>query len=226
MTTDANARSEFSVPTTELAVAADELARSVSPEFIYNHAMRGYLFGREVAAAMGMRAGVDYDDELVFLASILHDLGATEHANGNQRFEVDGADAAAEFLTSLGLDQDRVKLVWNAIALHTSDGLCHRFGPTEAVTQMGIGVDIIGRFRDKLSPEFADRVHAAYPRYNLGYALSETIANQVHANPAKMASPMSFPAHVYQLQYPDHAARVTWHDILDASGWADKPIAR
>ncbi|MET8875231.1 HD domain-containing protein [Nocardia sp. NPDC004604] len=225
MTIDADARSEFSVPTTGLAVAADELARSVSPEFIYNHAMRGYLFGREIAAAMGMRAGTDYDDELVFLASILHDLGATEHANGNQRFEVDGADAAAEFLTGRGMAPDRVKPVWNAIALHTSDGLCHRFGPTEAVTQMGIGADIIGRFRDKLSPEYADRVHAAYPRYNLGYALSETIANQIHANPAKMASPMSFPAHVYQLQYPDHAPKVTWHDILDASGWADKPTA-
>ncbi|MEV4127254.1 HD domain-containing protein [Nocardia sp. NPDC049707] len=226
MTTDVNTRSQFDLPTTELAVAADELARSVSPEFIYNHVIRGYLFGREIAASMGMRAGVDYDDELVFVASVLHDLGATDHANGNQRFEVDGADAAAEFLKSRGVEPDRVQPVWNAIALHTSDGLCHRFGPTEAVTQMGIGADIVGRFRDELAPEFADRVHAAYPRHDLGYALSGAIADQIHANPAKMVSPMSFPAHVYQLQYPDHATKVTWHDIVDGNGWGDKRIPR
>jgi hypothetical protein len=31
----------------------------------------------------------------VFLSCILHELGVTEHANGDQRFEVDGADQPA-----------------------------------------------------------------------------------------------------------------------------------
>jgi hypothetical protein len=60
---------------------------------------------RTGAAAKGLRRDVDYDDELVFLSCMLHDLGVTEHANGDQRFEVDGADAAAQFLRDHGMSE-------------------------------------------------------------------------------------------------------------------------
>ncbi|WP_371287046.1 HD domain-containing protein [Mycobacterium sp. PS03-16] len=59
----------------------------MSPEYLANHCVRSYLFGRELAAAEGL----DYDDEDLFLACILHDLGVTGHGRGEQRFEVDGA---------------------------------------------------------------------------------------------------------------------------------------
>ncbi|MGV9546033.1 DUF4440 domain-containing protein [Nocardia beijingensis] len=213
---------QFNLPASELALAADALACSVSPTFVYNHSVRSYLFAREVAAANGLQADRDYDDELVYLSCILHDLGATEHANGDQRFEVDGADAAAEFLKSHSVDEAQVKTVWNAIALHTSDGIAHRFGPVEAVTQMGIAADILGRGSDQLSSGFADRVHAIWPRHNLGYALAEVIARQVHANPAK-GSPLNFPGHLHQLHYPTPVA-VTWFDVVDAAGWNDRPL--
>jgi hypothetical protein len=225
MTVDASSRADFGVPASELAVAADALVKSVSSESIYNHCVRSYLFAREVAAASGMRADIDYDDELVYLACVLHDLGATDHANGDQRFEVDGADAAAEFLNGRGEDPTRVKQVWNAIALHTSSGLAHRFGPVEAVTQMGIGTDIIGLFRQRLPEDFAKRVHAAWPRHNVGYSLAEAIADQVHANPAK-GSPLTFSGHLHELHYPDHAPAVTWFDMVNAAGWNDEPTAR
>ncbi|MEC3918365.1 HD domain-containing protein [Nocardia sp. CDC160] len=223
VTADTAARAEFGVPTTELAVAADALAASVSPDFTYNHCVRSYLFAREIAAASGLRADTDYDDELVYIACLLHDLGATEHANTDQRFEVDGADAAAEFLTARGVDPARVKQVWDAIALHTSDGIAHRFGPVAAVAQQGIATDIMGAFRDRLSPEFAARVHAAWPRHDVGYALPAVIAAQVHANPAK-SSPMNFASHLHRLYYPGSAPALTWFDMVEAAGWDDKPV--
>src|SRR6267142_5612609 len=85
-------------PDTAICSAAVEFVFDVSPPFVANHCVRSYLFGRELATAKGLRRDVDYDDELVFLSCILHDLGVTEHANGDQRFGVDGADAAARFL--------------------------------------------------------------------------------------------------------------------------------
>jgi HD domain len=209
------------LPDSEIARAATEFVLGVSPALVAHHCVRSYLFGRELAAAKGLRRDVDYDDELVFLGCILHDLGVTEYANGDQRFEVDGADAAARFLREHGVQEARVTTVWQAIALHTSVGLAHRFGAEQAVAQMGIAVDIIGADRQALPPGFADRVHASWPRHDVGFALAELIADQVEANPAK-GPPLTFPGHVHQLMYPT-APAVTWFDVVRNAGWNDQP---
>jgi hypothetical protein len=211
----------FDLPDSDIAVAATEFTLRAAPEFIYNHSVRSYLFAREIAAARGMRADVDYDDELVYLSCVLHDLGATDQANGQQRFEVDGADAAATFLREHDLDEAQVTAVWTAIALHTSAGLAHRFGTVPAVAQMGIGADIIGPGKELLPNGYAERVHNAWPRHNLGYQLAAVIARQVHDNPAK-GDPLSFPGHLHQLVYPE-APTITWFDVVDAAGWGDQP---
>jgi hypothetical protein len=211
------------LPSSDIACAAIQLVLDVSPAFVAHHCLRSYLFARELAAARGLQRDVDYDDELVFLACILHDLGATEYANGDQRFEVDGADAAARFLRDHGVDEARVITVWQAIALHTSVGLAHRFGAEQAVTHLGIAVDIVGADRHLLPPGFADQVHRSWPRHNLGHALAEVIASQVEANPAK-GPPVTFPGHLHQLMYPA-APQVTWFDLVRAAGWNDQPTA-
>src|SRR5258708_38455268 len=120
------------LPDSEIACAAKQFAFDVSPAVVANHCVRSYLFARELAAAKELRPDVDYDDELLFLSCILHDLGATDHANGDQRFEVDGADAAARFLRDHGVADTGVTTVWQAIALHTSVGLAHKFGAEQA----------------------------------------------------------------------------------------------
>src|SRR5262245_43588492 len=190
---------QFSLPDSRIAVAATELTLGAAPEFIYNHSVRSYVFARELAAANGFRVGTDYDDKLLYLTCVLHDLGATDHANGGQRFEVDGADAAAAFLREHGIDEASVNAIWTAIALQTSGGLAHRFGAVPAIAQMGIGTDIIGRGKEQLPKGFAERVHEAWPRQNLAHQLAAVIARQVHDNPAKVGDPMTFPAHLHQL---------------------------
>jgi hypothetical protein len=220
-TRDQQAMTTFGLPDSENALAAIAFTAEVSPTVVYNHCIRSYLFARELAAGTGLRADVDYDDELLLLTCVLHDLGATDVANGDQRFEVDGADAAARFLRDRGVDEARIDTVWTAIALHTSIGLAHRFGPAAAVAQMGIGADIAGAGKDSLPTGFADEVHAAWPRHDLGYALAEIIAAQVQGNPAKGA-PMTFPGHMHQLIHSPGNA-VTWFDVVEAAGWGDQP---
>ncbi|MGB8407830.1 MAG: HD domain-containing protein [Mycobacterium sp.] len=218
----ADQRRPFTLPDSALASAAIEFVYGLAPEFVAHHSVRSYLFAREIAAAKGLRADIDYDDELVFLSCVLHDLGATDHGNGDQRFEVDGADAAAEFLREHGVSEPRITTVWRAIALHTSAGLAHRFGVVQAVTHLGIGTDIIGVERQLLSPGFADRVHEVYPRHNLGYALSEIVARQVQDNPTK-GPPMTFPSQVHHLMYPA-LPQPTWFDLIEHAGWNDQPV--
>src|SRR5258705_9931886 len=148
-------------PDSDIACAAKQFVFDVSPAFVAYHSLRSYLFARELAAAKGLKHDVDYDDELVFLSCILHDLGVTESANGDQRFEVDGADAAARFLRDHGVQEARVTTVWQAIALHTSIGLAHKFGAEQAITPMGIAADIVGADIHRLPSGFPDRVHAS-----------------------------------------------------------------
>jgi hypothetical protein len=211
------------LPDSDIARAAQGFVLDLGPAFVANHCMRSYLFARELAAVKGLRRDVDFDDELVFLGCILHDLGVTEHANGDQRFEVDGADAAAQFLRERGVPDDKIDTVWQAIALHTSAGLAHRFGTEHAVTQMGIAADVFGADRDLLPAGFADEVHESWPRHNLGYALSEAIARQIQANPLK-GPPLSFPAHLHAMHHPESPS-VTWFDVVRNSGWNDQPTA-
>ncbi|TQK29927.1 HD domain-containing protein [Arthrobacter sp. SLBN-53] len=208
----------WNFPDSAICTAAFALADDVSPEFLHNHCVRGYLFGRELAAAQGLRGGVDYDEETVFLATILHDLGVTAYGRGDQRFEVDGADAAAHFLRERGFDEDRTAVVWQSIALHTSVGLGHRFGTEQAVCHGGIDMDVLGAQRELLPAGFADRVHAAWPRHNLGFAIAEAIGRDTQANPGK-APPFSFPAHVHEVV--NKAASVGFAELVAGSGWGD-----
>jgi hypothetical protein len=218
---DDTATEHFGLPDSVVATAARKLVHDLSPDFIYNHTVRSYLFARELLAVNG--SPTDHDDELLFLVCILHDLGATEHANTDQRFEVDGADAAARFLRAQNLDPTRIETAWTAIALHTSVGLAHRFGPIPAAAHIGISTDIVGAMRHALPEGYAERVHAAWPRYDLGYALAEIIARQAERNPAK-APPLSFPAHVRGLLSPA-SAPATWIDLIEAAGWNDRQTA-
>jgi hypothetical protein len=220
MTVNDSAR--WGLPDSDICSAAWELVSDVSETFIANHCIRSYLFGRELAAADGMRAGLDYDDELVFLSCILHDLGVTAFGGGDQRFEVDGADAAASFLRDHGIADDSVHTVWQAIALHTSVGLAHRFGPVQSVSHLGIALDINGFDKHRLSPGFAERVHDAWPRHDLGYAIASAIAEDTRANPMK-APPFSFPAHLHQVI--NGGPSFAFLDLVGNSGWGDRPVA-
>nr|WP_228768642.1 HD domain-containing protein [Mycolicibacterium malmesburyense]CRL67197.1 HD domain-containing protein [Mycolicibacterium malmesburyense] len=210
----------WGLPDSETSSAAMRFVFDVSAEYLANHCVRSYLFAREIAAARGVRSGSDYDDELVFFACLLHDLGVTDAGRGDQRFEVDGADAAADFLRRQGLADERITTVWQAIALHTSVGLANRFGPEQAVTFNGIALDINGVDKHLLSPGFVDRVHAAWPRHDLGYAIADAIVRDVRANPMK-APPLSFPAHLHELI---NGPSISFFDLVSGSGWGDQPL--
>ncbi|MFJ7264880.1 HD domain-containing protein [Streptomyces globosus] len=214
----------FDLPRTELAVLALRYAEEVEPEAVFRHSVRSYLFARALADHGGMKAGADFDDELVFLSCVLHDLGLSEPGNGNQRFEVDGADLAARFLREHGTDEDAVTVVWDAIALHTSEGIASRKGPEVALAHAGITVDVLGRGKESLPEGFADRVHAAFPRTDLAYVMTNLITRQALANPAK-AGPLSFPGQLLRRHLPP-GALPDWYDLIADAGWGDRPTAR
>src|ERR1700761_3443370 len=127
----------MTLPTDPIAVRALELARAHEHPALLNHSVRTYLHAVLAAGQLG----VDYPADLLFLACVLHDIGATDAYDGTQRFEVDGADGAAAFLTGQGMAADQVDQVWEAIALHTSPHIAERRGPVTMLTRLGVRAD-------------------------------------------------------------------------------------
>src|SRR6202012_233718 len=134
------------VPDTVLVRDAIDLSRSASEPFLFNHAMRSWLFG----VLLSESAERAPDAELLAVATVLHDLGLTDRYAAENRFEVDGANAARAFLSDRGIAMGQIQLVWDAIALHTTPTLALHKEPEVAMTHSGIAVDVLGVGLDRI----------------------------------------------------------------------------
>lgn len=166
-------------PDTEICIAAMELAREHSPPFLFNHVMRTYAFGREAGAMQGAQ----YDHEVFFLGAVLHDLGLVDKFIGADRFEIDGADAAAGFLSRRGYSDKKIAVIWDAIAIHTTPGVPQRKQPEIALVQLGAGIDVGGIPRSLVTPESMEIILAEYPRLGFKKAMLEAMGAVVRRKP-------------------------------------------
>lgn len=166
-------------PDTQICVTAMALVRDHSPTFLFNHAMRTFAFGR----AAGVLQGAHFDPEMLFLGAALHDLGLIEPFIRNERFEIDGADAAAEFLSKQGYSDKKIAVIWDAIALHTTPGVPQRKQPEVALVQLGAGIDIGAIPRSLVTPESVEIILAEYPRLGFKKAMLEAMGAVVRRKP-------------------------------------------
>jgi hypothetical protein len=168
------------VPDTALVHDAIDLSRSLLEPFLFNHVMRSWLFGIVLAES----AAITPDAEILAVAAILHDLGLTERYNGENRFEVDGANAAREFLKERGISAQQTQLVWDAIALHTTPTLALHKEPEVVMTHSGIAVDVLGAGLDRIPQDKQGAILAEFPRLGLKNGLKECLCNIVRQKPA------------------------------------------
>jgi HD domain len=149
------------VPDSALSREVTEFIRDAEDDLLFNHSRRVYFFG----ALQGVRRGLQPDLELLYAAAMFHDLGLTErYRTSTLRFEVDGADAARDFLAARGLDETGISKVWLGIALHTTPGVPEFLAPEVALVQAGVEVDVIGIGRKQLGEDALAAVTAAHPR--------------------------------------------------------------
>jgi hypothetical protein len=157
------ASSTIQIPDTKLAREAHDILREFSTELLYNHSNRVYLF----AAEQGRQQKLRFDPELLYVSAAFHDLGLLkEYSSESERFEVDGANAARQFLVAHGIPQDKAQTAWEAIALHTTPGVTQYMEPEVALLFTGVGLDVLGENFDKFPVELREEIVAAYPRIN------------------------------------------------------------
>src|ERR1700731_4193547 len=171
------------LPDNALAQKAVDLAYRVSPPVVWTHVVRTFVFGALVGQAQKLR----YDEELFFLASVLHDLGLTAEFRGAERFEVVGADAADAFLKDQGLNTERREIIWDAIALHTSIGIASRKRPEIALVHIGAGVDVVGLELNKLPPTLVAQTIEALPRHDFNKAFFSVLVDTIAHAPQSAA---------------------------------------
>ena len=132
---------DAAIPDTKLAKAITEYIRDTETELLFNHSSRVYHFG----ALAGMRRGLNFDRELLYAGAMFHDIGLMpSHSSQDERFEVDGAHAARDFLRSHGISEADAYTVWTAIALHTTPGVPQHMHSVVALVTAGVEMDVLG----------------------------------------------------------------------------------
>ena len=149
------------IPDSKLARAITEFIRDTETELLFNHSSRVYHFG----ALAGVHRGLSFDRELLYAGAMFHDLGLMpSHSSKGERFEVDGAHAARDFLRSHGVPEGDVYTVWTAIALHTTPGVPVHMHPVVALVTAGVEIDVLGLTYDEYSTAEREAVVSAFPR--------------------------------------------------------------
>src|ERR1700757_4516691 len=168
------------IPDTALCNAALDLLEASSPEFLCTHCLRTFVFGSIAVKSLGRTV---VDEEAAFCGAVLHDLGLIPAYRGDNRFEVDGADAARQFCTKHQVPQKRADLIWEAIALHTSPGIAIRLAGEIALVHLGAGLDFLGLGLDQVPPQVVEELLEKYPRMNFKAEFRNLLVEHCRNNP-------------------------------------------
>jgi hypothetical protein len=168
------------VPDTTLVRDAIDLSRSLLEPYLFNHVMRSWLFG----ILLSEGAKLAPDPELLAVSGVLHDLGLTDRYTAENRFEVDGADAARVFLEDRGISTQQTQVVWDAIALHTTPTIALHKEPEVVMTHSGIAVDVLGVGLDRIPQDKQRAILTEFPRLAFKNQFQVCLCNVVRRKPA------------------------------------------
>ena len=149
------------IPDSSMAKAAFELIQSTQPALLLNHSHRVFIF----AVLIGEHRRVLFDAERLYIATLFHCIGLTAlYYGSSNRFEVDSAHAAREFLKGYGSSGSEIAQVWDAIALHTTPGIAEHKSPLVALLAAGVEMALFGRHQSALKSAELMMILEVFPK--------------------------------------------------------------
>src|ERR1700709_823266 len=149
------------IPAPKAAREITDRAGDTHPPLLFHHSSGVYYWG----ALAGKRRGLRFDPELLYAGAMFHDMGLThQHSTKQERFEVDSANTARDFLRSHGVHQQDIETVWTAIALHTTPGIPPHMHPVIALVTAGVEMDVLGIAYSEYRDAEREAVVHAHPR--------------------------------------------------------------
>lgn len=204
------------IPDTPLVRATTEFIRKAEDDLLFHHSRRVFLFG----ALQGRRLGLDPNLELLYVGAMFHDIGLTEpyRTSSSLRFEVDGANAARDFLLQHGVDDSDARKVWLGIALHTTPGVPEFLDPETALVTAGVETDVLGIGRESLADDVLDAVTAAHPRPGFKQRILHAFTEGVRQRPDSTFGTVNADVLAH---YDPSYVRTDFVDVILANAWPE-----
>ncbi|KPC54997.1 HD domain-containing protein [Amantichitinum ursilacus] len=207
------------IPDSQMARAATQLVRDTESDLLFHHSSRVFLFG----ALAGQRKQLRFDSELLYIGAMFHDMGLqAPYSSPHDRFEVDGANAARDFLRGYHIDEADIDQVWDAIALHTTPGIPQHKKPVVALVTAGVEMDVLGLDYDGFSAAERNAVIAVHPREShFKEGIIDAFAQGTKHKPESTFGNVK--ADVLALKDPGYK-RVNFCSLILGSAWNDAHV--
>jgi hypothetical protein len=166
-------------PDTPLAREAEAMLDAECDRALAGHCRRSYQFAALIASA----DGVEVDEEVLYLGTLLHDLGLARRYDGPARFDVRGANVVRALLLDHGMERARAENVWDVIALHAAGALAQHKSPETRIANRGISVDVRGGGADVLPTDAVRAVLDEWPRHDFPSVFTRLLVDEVRAHP-------------------------------------------
>lgn len=172
--------SQLPVPGSPAATAAREVSAAYCPPALHNHSVRSYLW----AAAYGIEHGIAFDEELLYVAAVLHDMGlVAEFDSHTVPFEEAGGHVAWVLAAGAGWPAERRERVAQVIERHMWASVDVAEDPEGHLLELSTGMEISGRRVEEIPAELRAEVLAAYPRLGLAAEFTACLQDQARRKP-------------------------------------------
>ncbi len=147
-------------PRTTVSAATWRWAQRSLPEYLLAHSVRAYCWG----ALIGAGEAWSFDRRLLWVASLMHDVGLTRIPRNTTCFEVEGGEIARRFLEREGLSAAQAEVVARAIVLHMQPSVTSADGAEAVLLDRATGLDVRGAGFEEVTAAVRRRVLADFPR--------------------------------------------------------------
>ena len=168
------------VPDSAFGRAARELIGDVARPYLVNHSVRAYAWAVELAR----HDDLPFDEEILYVAALLHDIGLVPAYDLGGCFETDGAIAAEAFSLEHGAPPERARAIYDVIDLHMLAEA--PLGSTSEVVLLNdsTGTDVTGYRYADVRPAAIGPILAAYPRLDFKRDFSAAFVDQATRKPS------------------------------------------
>lgn len=176
---------ELNVPATPACRAALEVATAYCSPALLNHSVRAFLW----AAGYGLRHGIGFDAELLYVSSMLHDLSLVDaFDNHTLPFEEAGGHVAWVFGAGAGWPVERRRRAAEVIVRHMWDEVDVAQDPEGFLLELSTAMDVSGRSTEDIPPDLRADVLARYPRVGFGEEFIGYFDSQARRKPQCLAA--------------------------------------
>src|SRR5437764_2333442 len=169
------------IPDSAACKEAETICMALRPDFLVGHSYRTYVW----AIVLATQSRLAYDEEVLFVSSLLHDTGLSEPHRPSPAplcFSLVGAERALNAGQRGGWDRERQRRAADAITRHLNIRVTASEGPEAHLMAAGTQLDAVGMRLRRIHPDTVAAVLARYPRRGVKAGLADVLARRGRAD--------------------------------------------